>query len=73
MTSIIAREVGLETEPVALIWSDAKPEDALELKKTAWEVQLTFSVPFELYCEMEKNVSGSFLELDEWRELRDGK
>jgi hypothetical protein len=39
MTSIIAREVGLETEPVALIWSDAKPEDALELKKTAWEVQ----------------------------------
>jgi hypothetical protein len=35
MTSIIAREVGLETEPVALIWSHAKPEDALELKKTA--------------------------------------
>lgn len=36
MTSIIAREVGLEIEPVALIWSDAKPEDALELRKDAW-------------------------------------
>lgn len=36
MTSAIAREVGLETEPVALIWGDAKPEDALELKKDTW-------------------------------------
>ena len=36
MTSIIAREVGLGTEPVALIWSDTKPEDALELRKDAW-------------------------------------
>lgn len=35
--------------------------------------KLTFSVPFELYCEMEKNVPGSFLELDGWRELRDAK
>ncbi len=36
MTSAIAREAGLETEPVALIWSNAKPEDALELRKDAW-------------------------------------
>jgi uncharacterized protein (DUF169 family) len=32
---------------------------------------LTFSVPFRLYQEMEKNVKGSFLELDLWKELRD--
>ncbi|MDD1693211.1 MAG: DUF169 domain-containing protein, partial [Methanoregula sp.] len=32
---------------------------------------LTFSVPFVLYREMEKNVPGSFLELDLWKELRD--
>ena len=36
MTSEIARAAGLETEPVALIWSDTKPEGALELKKDAW-------------------------------------
>lgn len=42
-------------------------------RKLLGKDKLTFSVPFELYCEMEKNVSGSFLELDEWRELRDGK
>jgi uncharacterized protein (DUF169 family) len=34
---------------------------------------LTFSVPFALYKEMEKNVPGSFLELDLWKELRDEK
>jgi hypothetical protein len=34
---------------------------------------LTFSVPFSLYREMEKNVKGSFLELDLWKELRDSK
>ncbi|MFA4876801.1 MAG: DUF169 domain-containing protein [Methanoregula sp.] len=32
---------------------------------------LTFSVPFTLYQEMEKNVAGSFLELDLWKEIRD--
>jgi len=32
---------------------------------------LTFSVPFALCREMEKNVPGSFLELDLWKELRD--
>lgn len=31
---------------------------------------LTFSVPLALYLEMEQNVSGSFLELDLWKELR---
>jgi uncharacterized protein (DUF169 family) len=32
---------------------------------------LTFSVPFALYQEMEKNVPESFLGLDLWKELRD--
>lgn len=45
----------------------------LSLRKLLGKYKLTFSVPFELYCEMEKNVSGSFFELDEWRELRDEK
>ncbi len=40
-------------------------------RKLLGKDKLTFSVPFELYCEMEKNVPGSFLELDGWRELRD--
>lgn len=34
--SEVARAVGLDTEPVALIWSDTKPDGALELKKDAW-------------------------------------
>jgi hypothetical protein len=34
---------------------------------------LTFSVPLALYWEMEENVPESFLELDLWKELRDGK
>ncbi len=33
--------------------------------------KLTFSVPYDLYLEMEGNVPGSFLESDLWRELRD--
>jgi hypothetical protein len=45
----------------------------LSLRKLLRKDKLTFSVPFDLYCEMEKNISGSFLELDEGRELRDGK
>jgi uncharacterized protein (DUF169 family) len=32
---------------------------------------LTFSVPFNLYTEMEHDVPGSFLQLDLWKELRD--
>ncbi len=32
---------------------------------------LTFSVPYGMYREMERNVPGSFLELDLWKELRD--
>jgi len=32
---------------------------------------LTFSVPFSLYRQMERDVSGSFLDLDLWKELRD--
>ncbi len=32
---------------------------------------LTFSVPYGLYRTMEHNVTGSFLELDLWKELRD--
>jgi hypothetical protein len=35
MTSAIARAARLETEPVALIWSDTSPKGALELKKDA--------------------------------------
>ncbi len=33
--------------------------------------KLTFSVPYDLYLEMEGNVPGSFLESDLWRQLRD--
>lgn len=40
-------------------------------RKLLGKDKFTFSVPFELYREMEKNVPGSFLELDGWRELRD--
>lgn len=40
-------------------------------RKLLGKDKLTFSVPFELYCEMEKNVPGSFLESNGWRELRD--
>ncbi len=42
-------------------------------RKLLGKDKLTFSVPFELYCEMERNVPGSFLELDGWRELREDR
>jgi len=32
---------------------------------------LSFTVPFALFREMEGNVSGSFLEMEDWRELRE--
>lgn len=41
------------------------------VRSTLGKDVLTFSVPLALYREMEKNVPGSFLELDLWKELRD--
>jgi len=43
----------------------------MHVRKTLGRDVLTFSVPFALYQEMEKNVAGSFLDLDLWKELRD--
>jgi uncharacterized protein (DUF169 family) len=31
---------------------------------------LSFTIPFQMFLEMEENVKGSFLEMDEWIELR---
>ena|ERR1035437_10499240 len=31
---------------------------------------LSFTVPYKMFLEMEGNVKGSFLEMDEWLELR---
>lgn len=41
------------------------------VRSTLGKDVMTFSVPFALYQEMEKNVPGSCLELDLWKELRD--
>jgi uncharacterized protein (DUF169 family) len=41
------------------------------VRKTLGKDILTFSVPVAMYREMEKNVKGSFLDLDLWKELRD--
>ena len=32
---------------------------------------MTFSMPWQLYLEMEENVPGSFLEAGTWRKLQD--
>jgi len=40
------------------------------VRKTLGKDKLTFSVPYGMFVEMEKNVPGSFLELDDWKELR---
>jgi uncharacterized protein (DUF169 family) len=32
---------------------------------------LSFTIPYKMYLEMEGNVGGSFLELEEWKELRE--
>ena len=32
---------------------------------------LSFTVPFKLFLEMESNVEGSFLEMEDWLKLRD--
>jgi uncharacterized protein (DUF169 family) len=42
------------------------------VRSTLGKDVLTFSVPYGLYRTMERNVAGSFLELDLWKELRDG-
>ena len=34
--SQIARATGIRTEPVAIVWTDKKPESALELKAGTW-------------------------------------
>jgi len=39
------------------------------VRKQLGKDQLSFSVPYCLYREMEENVPGSFLETDEWKEL----
>jgi hypothetical protein len=31
---------------------------------------LSFTAPWTLFLEMEANVEGSFLEMDDWRELQ---
>jgi len=41
------------------------------VRSTLGKDVMTFSVPFALYKEMEKNVPGSCLGLDLWKELRD--
>lgn len=43
----------------------------MHVRNTLGKDVLTFSVPLALYREMEKNVRGSFLGLDLWKELRD--
>lgn len=40
------------------------------VRKLLGKDKLTFSVPYSLYQEMEANVTGSFLEMDLWKELR---
>lgn len=44
----------------------------MQVRKTLGRDVLTFSVPFGLYQVMEQNVPGSFLELDLWKQLREG-
>jgi Uncharacterised ArCR, COG2043. len=39
------------------------------VRKMLGKDKLTFSVPYSMFLEMEKNVPGSFLESDEWKEL----
>ncbi|PWR76226.1 DUF169 domain-containing protein [Methanospirillum stamsii] len=34
--SEIANKAGIKTEPVAIVWSDTKPEDALEIRPGTW-------------------------------------
>jgi hypothetical protein len=43
----------------------------MQVRKTLGRDVLTFSVPFSLYQRMERDVAGSFLELDLWKGLRD--
>lgn len=39
------------------------------VRKMLGKDKLTFSVPYSMFLEMEKNVPGSFLESDDWKEL----
>ncbi|MFH0966911.1 MAG: DUF169 domain-containing protein, partial [Methanobacteriota archaeon] len=36
ITSEIAKKAGLKNEPVAIVWSNTKPEDALEIRPGTW-------------------------------------
>jgi len=39
------------------------------VRKMLGKDKLTFSVPYSMFLEMEKNVPGSFIQSDEWKEL----
>jgi len=41
------------------------------VRKQLGKDKLTFSVSYSMFLEMEKNVPGSFLESDDWKELRE--
>jgi uncharacterized protein (DUF169 family) len=43
----------------------------MQVRKVLGKDVLTFSVPYPLYLQMERDVTGSFLELDLWKSIRD--
>ena len=58
MDSKISRAIALKYPPVALIWSEHQPENAIQFKKQKWGCIM-----------MERNVAGSFLERPTWQSL----
>jgi len=60
-------ESGSENPRAVLGLTDIMAREAV--RKQLGKDKMTFSVPFNLYREMEANVPGSFLEKEEWREL----
>ncbi|HXC92966.1 MAG TPA: hypothetical protein VN652_03085 [Geobacteraceae bacterium] len=75
MNSRIAESIKLAAEPVALLWSDSLPEDAVMFEKGRWGCVMSlvaaaaFTIPWKRFREMEDNVRGSFLEGDIWNSL----
>lgn len=68
MNSMIAQAIALKTNPVALIWADEKPSDAIE--KMLGDNLMSFAAPYAMFREMEGNVKGSFLERGVWKSLQ---